>query len=97
LEAVNPVRFAGRVDPAKLLVIDAAEDNCIPGDARERFWQAMGRPERVSYQYSHRATFLALTFLGGHDMQHKVYEFLDRTLAPGWTRYQAAQYLSGLP
>ncbi len=94
LEAVNPVRFAGSVDPARMLVIDAAEDNCVPPASRERFWQALGRPERISYQYNHRATFLALTFLGGHDMQHQVYAFLDRTLAPGWTRYQAAQNLA---
>jgi dienelactone hydrolase len=93
LEPVNPVRFAGRVDPAKLLVIDAADDSCVPEAARERFWQAMGRPERISYQYDHRMTFLAMTFLGGHDMQHRVYEFLDRTLAPRWARYQAAQNL----
>jgi dienelactone hydrolase len=95
LEAVNPVRFAGRVDPSRLLVIDAAEDNCMPEASRERFWQALGRPERISYQYSHRVTFLALTFLGGHDMQHRVYEFLDRTLAPRWARYQAAENLHG--
>jgi dienelactone hydrolase len=97
LEAVNPVRFGGRVDPARLLVIDAAEDSCVPEASRERFWEAMGRPERISYQYGHRATFLALTFLGGHDMQHKVYAFLDRTLAPRWARYQAAQFLPGPP
>lgn len=94
LEAVNPVRFAGKVDPSRLLLIDAADDSCVPASARERFWQAMGRPERITYQYGHRATFLALTFLGGFDMQHQVYTFLDRELTPGWTRYQAAQNLS---
>jgi len=91
LAAINPVRFAGQLDPAGVLVIDAAEDSCVPESARERFWHALGRPERISYQYGHRATFLALTFLGGHDMQHRVYSFLDRTLAPHWRRYQAAQ------
>jgi dienelactone hydrolase len=93
LAVVNPAQYAGRVDPSRVLVIEAGEDNCMPESARERFWQAMGRPERVSYQYNHRATFLAMTFLGGHDMQHWVYGFLDRTLAPGWTRYQEAQHL----
>jgi dienelactone hydrolase len=97
LQVVNPVRFAGQVDPARVLVIDAADDSCIPEASRERFWEALGRPERISYQYGHRATFLALTFLGGHDMQHKVYAFLDRTLSPRWARYQAAQFLPGPP
>ncbi|MEM7022829.1 MAG: CocE/NonD family hydrolase [Pseudomonadota bacterium] len=91
LDPINPVHFGGRQDPAGLLVIEAAEDSCVPESARERFWEAMGRPERISYQYGHRATFLALTFLGGHDMQHRVFGFLDRALAPSWPRYQAAQ------
>jgi dienelactone hydrolase len=91
LEPVNPARYAGRVDPAGVLVIDAAKDTCVPESARERFWVAMGRPERVSYQYDHRATFLAMTFLGGNNLQDEIYRFLDRTLAPRSVRYEAAQ------
>lgn len=95
LAAINPVRFAGKVDPAGLLVIDAAADSCIPESARERFWHAMGRPERVTYQYDHRATFLAMTFLGGYDLQRQIYRFLDRNLAPRFIEYEAAQNLPG--
>jgi hypothetical protein len=51
----------------------------------------MGRPERISYQYDHRATFLAMTFLGGYDLQRQIYRFLDRTIAPRLVRYEAAQ------
>jgi dienelactone hydrolase len=91
LAPINPVRFAGRLDPAKLLVIEAAEDSCIPKSARERFWQALGRPERVAYDYDHRMTFLAMTFLGGNNMQGQIYRFLDRVLAPPPVRYQAAE------
>jgi dienelactone hydrolase len=91
LASINPVRFAGRVAPDRVLVIDAAADTCIPPSARERFWQALGRPERVSYQYGHRATFLAMTFLGGYDLQRQIHRFLDRTIAPRLVRYEAAQ------
>jgi dienelactone hydrolase len=91
LAAINPARFAGRLDPDRVLVIEAAEDSCIPESARERFWQAMGRPERVSYQYDHRMTFLAMTFLGGYDLQRQIYRFLDRTIMPRLVRYEAAQ------
>ena len=91
LAAINPARFAGRLDPDRVLVIEAAEDTCIPAPARERFWNAMGRPERVSYQYDHRVTFLAMTFLGGYDLQRHIYRFLDRTIAPRLVRYEAAQ------
>ena len=91
LEAINPVRFAGRLDPDRVLMIEAAEDTCIPASARERFWHAMGRPERVAYQYDHRMTFLAMTFLGGYDLQGQIHRFLDRTIAPRLVRYEAAQ------
>ena len=95
LAAINPVRFAGRLDPDRVLVIEAGEDSCIPASARERFWHAMGRPERVSYQYDHRATFLAMTFLGGYDLQRQIHRFLDRTIAPRLVRYEAAQNDAG--
>ncbi len=91
LAPINPVRFAGRVAPERLLVIEAAADTCIPPSSRERFWQALGRPERISYQYDHRATFLAMTFLGGYDVQRQIQRFLDRTIAPRLVRYEAAQ------
>jgi dienelactone hydrolase len=83
------------INPARVLVIEAAADSCIPKPARERFWQALGRPERVSYQYDHRMTFLAMTFLGGNNMQSQIYQFLDRVLAPRPVRIEAAQVLQG--
>jgi dienelactone hydrolase len=95
LAPINPVRFAGRLDPDRLLVIEAADDTCMPASARERFWQAMGRPERVAYQYDHRMTFLAMTFLGGYDLQRQVHRFLDRTIAPRLVRYEAARNEAG--
>jgi dienelactone hydrolase len=91
LAAINPVRFAGRLAPDRVLIIEAGQDSCMPESARERFWVAMGRPERVSYQYDHRTTFLAMTFLGGNDLQSHIHRFLDRTIAPQEVRYQAAQ------
>jgi dienelactone hydrolase len=81
LATVNPARFAGMADPSRLLIIEARDDTCVPQSARERFWNALGRPERIAYHYDHRMAFLAMTFLGGHDLQRHVYPFLDRLLA----------------
>ena len=78
LARINPARFAGMVDPRRVLIIEAAADTCIPPAARERLWQAMGRPERIAYLYDHRMAFLAMTFLGGNDLQQQIYRFLDR-------------------
>jgi dienelactone hydrolase len=77
LARINPARFAGMVDPRRVLIIEAAADTCMPQAARERLWQAMGRPERIAYLYDHRVSFLAMTFLGGNDLQKQIYRFLD--------------------
>jgi pimeloyl-ACP methyl ester carboxylesterase len=78
LARINPARFAGMVDPRRVLIIEAAADTCVPQTARERLWQAMGRPERIAYLYDHRVAFLAMTFLGGNNLQQQIYRFLDR-------------------
>ena len=81
LAAINPARFAGMADPRRVLIIEAGADRCMPQSARDRLWDALGRPERIAYRYGHRMAFLAMTFLGGHDLQRQVYRFLDRVLA----------------
>jgi dienelactone hydrolase len=83
LAGINPARFAGMVDPSRVLIIEARADTCVPRAARERLWRAFGRPERIAYRYDHRMAFLAMTFLGGYDLQRQIYRFLDQRLAPG--------------
>lgn len=81
LAGINPARLAGATDPSRVLIIEAGADVCVPKAARERLWRAFGRPERITYRYGHRTTFLAMTFLGGHDLQRQVYRFLNRSFA----------------
>lgn len=95
LARVNPARFAGMVDPRRVLIIEAAADTCMPPSSRERLWRAMGRPERIAYLYDHRMAFLAMTFLGGNNLQQQIYRFLDLALLrspatdpPGWPSRQ---------
>ncbi len=76
LARINPARFAGMVDPRRVLIIEAAADTCMPRTSRERLWQAMGRPERIAYLYDHRVAFLAMTFLGGNNLQEQIHRFL---------------------
>jgi dienelactone hydrolase len=80
LEAVEPLRFAANIDPAGVLFIDAGEDACIPKDARDELWEAMGRPERVTLGYSHRNSFLTMTFLGFDRTTERIVDFLDARL-----------------
>lgn len=73
----DPARYPGRVDPARVLMIDAAHDECMTEPARDDLWEAMGRPERITYNYSHKLAFLAMTPLGLNHMRRQIFEFLD--------------------
>jgi dienelactone hydrolase len=77
---INPVRFAGSVDPKRVLMFEAKHDGCIPKTGRDALWQAMGKPTRVILPYGHRTAFLTMTFLGFNSMRHKIYDFLESTL-----------------
>jgi dienelactone hydrolase len=44
LRAVDPLTYANRNRPRRVLMIQAARDSFIPSRAAERLWQALGRP-----------------------------------------------------
>ena len=77
---VNIAHYAGLVDPKKVLIIDSYYDECMPKTARDAQWEALGRPERVSYKYGHKRSFLSMTPLGFYNMRHLIYAFLDEGL-----------------
>ena len=77
----DPVHFAGRADPSRILMVDAHRDDCMPQSTRDNLWKALGRPERISFKYSHKRSFLSMTPLGFNFTGRKIYEFLDRSLA----------------
>jgi len=87
LSALDPVRVAGRIDPAAVLYIDSGYDGCIPRSCREDLWRAMGEPERVTLGYDHRNSFLTMTFLGFDVTTHRIVDFLDRRLAEDEQRF----------
>jgi poly(3-hydroxybutyrate) depolymerase len=79
-EPVNPAQYRGRPDPARVIMFDSYYDECVPRSAREALWTAMGRPERISFLYTHKMSFLAMTPLGSNYMRREIYEFLDKAL-----------------
>lgn len=91
LASIDPVNYPGRVNPGRVLLIEADKDSCLPEAGRDRLWNAMGRPERISYLYDHKMSFLAMTFLGGNNLQRQVYGFLNRAFDfhPPEIRYEA--------
>ncbi|MDZ7840566.1 MAG: hypothetical protein U5R46_07065 [Gammaproteobacteria bacterium] len=79
-EELDPAHYPHRVNPRSVLIIDAGKDDCIPETSREAWWEALGRPERISMNYSHRGSFLAMTPLGFNLLRKRVYEHLEKTL-----------------
>lgn len=70
-----------RVDPRRILMIDAEHDSCMPADTRDSLWRRLGRPERITYRYDHRQAFLAMTPLGMNRMRRQIRNFLDQALS----------------
>jgi hypothetical protein len=76
----DPVRFEGRYDPDKILMIDAMFDDCMPESSRAALWEITGHPQRVTFLYQHRSAFYSLTPLGLNVSRRKIYRFLDDAL-----------------
>jgi hypothetical protein len=79
-DPADPVRFRGRYDPEKLLMIDAMFDDCMPESARATLWDVTGHPDRITMMYRHRSSFYSLTPLGLNISRRQIYRFLDRKL-----------------
>ena len=77
---LDPVIYAGMANPARILMIDAELDDCMPKQSRDALWESLGRPERISYRYSHKKAFLPMTPLGFNVMRHKIHDFMEKVL-----------------
>ncbi len=79
-EMLAPVDVGRRgtlVDPARIILMDAHFDTCMPASARDALWQGLGRPERISFLYDHKTAFLSMTLLGSDYMNNRLYDFLQ--------------------
>jgi dienelactone hydrolase len=76
----DPVRFPGRYDPEKILMIDAMFDDCMPEASRTALWEITGHPQRMTFLYQHRSAFYSLTPLGLNVSRREIYRFLDDAL-----------------
>jgi dienelactone hydrolase len=77
---VDAANYPGRVDPRKVLIVDAARDDCMPESCRESLWEALGRPERLTMNYDHRRAFYSLTPLGFNWLRYRIWGFLESRL-----------------
>jgi len=79
-QLVDSSNYPGKVDPESVLIFEAGRDGCMPEEAREGLWEAMGRPQRITMSYGHRTSFLSMTPLGGKWLCHQAWRFLQERL-----------------
>lgn len=80
LDFGNVANYAGRVDPRGVLLIEAGKDDCMPASSRLALWQALGQPARITLNYGHKMSFLAMTTFGLNLLPRQVYRFLRANL-----------------
>lgn len=80
---MNASNYPNRVDPARVLIFDAAKDECVPKSARDALWEAMGRPERYIINANHRHAFYTMTPLNFNWMRKRIWDFVESRLLEG--------------
>ena len=80
MSVVDPANYPDRVDPNRVLIIEANRDKCVPEKSREDLWLALGKPERISMNYDHAPAFYSMTPLGLSWMRRRIWEFLEPRL-----------------
>jgi dienelactone hydrolase len=80
MSVVDPANYPDRVDPQRVLIIEASRDKCVPEESRKDLWLALGKPERISMNYDHAPAFYSMTPLGLSWMRRRIWEFLEPRL-----------------
>ena len=79
-QTIDPASYPGRTDPSRVLIFEAGRDTCVPKNCRDDLWEALGRPERVVFDYGHKKAFLSFTPLGNNWMRRQIWRFFEAKL-----------------
>ncbi|HEY4526209.1 MAG TPA: hypothetical protein VJL32_03915 [Candidatus Paceibacterota bacterium] len=78
---IDPLSYASVLDPAKILYFDSEHDEYIPKSGRDEFWKRADQPTRITFQHSHKWSFLALTPLWFYYANQKIVNFFRKTFS----------------
>ncbi len=79
-DKLDVTHMSTQIDPANILIVEAAQDKCMSAESREALWVSMGRPERIKLNYKHKIAFLTMTPLGMNYTRREIVDFLEETL-----------------
>ena len=80
MRGVDAATFPGRVDPQKVLIVEASQDDCMAEACRQSLWESLGCPERITMDYDHKRAFYSITPLGFNWLRYRIWEFLEPKL-----------------
>jgi cephalosporin-C deacetylase-like acetyl esterase len=70
LREVDPLTYASRIDPRRLLMINGSIDTIIPLAAAHETWEAFGRPEWRILPVSHYSSMLMIDYAQRVSLSH---------------------------
>jgi cephalosporin-C deacetylase-like acetyl esterase len=70
LDAYDPLRFAGALAPADVLLISARWDQVVPPDHTRALWEALGRPDWRRVPSGHYQLFPFFYWAAGRGADH---------------------------
>ncbi len=77
VEWLDPLRYAGNVEPETVFMVNGAFDRVMPGARADALWQALGQPLRVKLPSGHYQALPFLWYAAARGADH-----FDRALAP---------------
>jgi len=76
LEDIDPLRYAGRLSPETVLMINTVNDIVVPRSCTLEFWSSLGEPELIWLPFTHTSSYFAFKYARGKTLEH-----FQRTLA----------------
>jgi len=70
LNDVDPLTYAARIDPRRLLMINGALDTIIPLAAARETWEAFGKPDWRILPVSHYSSMLMVDYAQRRSLEH---------------------------
>ncbi|MCZ7585471.1 MAG: hypothetical protein M5R36_20205 [Deltaproteobacteria bacterium] len=70
LDDIDPVVFAPNLDPTKVLLISPRFDKIVPYDLSTAWWDAAGRPSRITIPTGHYSAVFALHYVEAQTVDH---------------------------
>ncbi len=82
LDAVDPLTYAGGIDPASVLMVSSRFDRIMPPERARALWEALGRPSWLKIPTGHYQALPLLWYVAARGVDHFDRRFARNGSAP---------------